>query len=220
MNNGRKSSAVEEADNADAFEESGLELLMPKFSFMPLHRIYSYPSGGEVSRTIIVLEINLPSGVGPGMYEVKVNEGGGAVRLECRWPEYLLNPKKFNGKWMKGTGDGTIGSNDARLTHSLRHAQNTVREYGDRSVKSSAVFVLPQIVEEKVESMSVVPLGFLDENDVTVKANGLALQIRLIVIEEFPLIIYDAPKPPQFELVKNDTGTIATVAPGSGLDGL
>ena len=69
---------------------------MSKFSFVALHRMYMYPSGGDVSRTVIVLEINLPSGVGPETYEVKVTEGGSFVRLECRWPDYLLNPKKFN----------------------------------------------------------------------------------------------------------------------------
>ena len=151
---------------------------------------------------------------------MKVNEGGGAVRLECRWPQYLLNPKKFNGKWLSDTGDGTLGLNDARLTHSLRHAQNTVREYGDRFVKSTAIFVLPQPVEEKVESMSVVPLGFLDESEVAVKANGLALQVRLLVSEEFPLSLYETDKRAQFAVVKNNTGTVATAAPGSGLQGL
>ena len=174
---GRAICKTEDEDNGDIFEQSGAELLMSKFSFMPLHRMYMYPSGGDVSRTVIVLEINLPSGVGPEMYEVKVTEGGGSVRLECRWPDYLLNPKKFNGKWLGETGDSTLGFNDARLTHSLRHAQNTVREYGDRFVKSTAIFILPQPVEEKVESMSVVPLGFLDESEVAVKANGLALQV-------------------------------------------
>ena len=37
---------TEDEDSGDAFQQSGTELLMPKFSFMPLHRMYSYPSGG------------------------------------------------------------------------------------------------------------------------------------------------------------------------------
>ena len=113
--------------------------------------------------------------------------------------------------------------NDARLTHSLRHAQNTqnaVREYGDRFVKSTAIFILPQPVEEKVGSMSVVPLGFLDESQVAVKANGLALQARLLAREELPMILYETGKPAHFAVVKNNTGSIAATAPRSGLQGL
>ena len=120
---------------------------------------------------------------------------------------------------MGETGDSTLGLNDTRLTHSLRHAQNIVREYGDLFVKSTAIFILPQPVEEKVQSMSVLPLGFLDESEVAVKANGFVLQVRLPASEELPMILYEADKPAHFAVVKNNTGSIATTAPGSGLQG-
>ena len=46
---------TEDKNNGDIFEQSGAELLLSKFSFMPLRRMYMYPSGGDVSRTAIVL---------------------------------------------------------------------------------------------------------------------------------------------------------------------
>ena len=217
----KNQAVVDDDDDDDSGPTvSGTELVFPKFSFMPMYRMYDYPSGGDVARKVIVLEINLPSGVGPNMYEVRVKDGGTIVELECKWPEYMLNPKKFNGKWLSGTGDGSVGPNDARLTHSVRHAQDTVREFGHKSVKSIARFFLSQCVEEKVESISVVPLGFLDDNDVPVKANGLAVQIRLLACEEIPISLYSTNEPSSFEAVKQPPTTMATNAPGSGLSGL
>ena len=193
---------------------------MSKFSFMPINRIYSYPSGGAVSRTIVVVEINLPAGVGPKMWEVRVTDGGAVLELDCEWPDYMLNPMKFNGKWLEGTGDGSMGRNDSRLTHSMKQAQDIVREYGDRVVKSTARFILPFVVEEAVESIATVPLGFLDSTNATVKANGCALKVRMLAVEDIPIALYTKSGPVGFNVVKPPTESVATAAPGSALEGL
>lgn len=54
---------------------------------------------------MVVVEINLPSGVGPVMYEVNIVSGGSMLELTCLWPAYLLDPLLFKGKWMAGTGE-------------------------------------------------------------------------------------------------------------------
>lgn len=76
-----------------------------------------------------------------------------------------------------GTGDGTLGLNDSRLTSSMRDAQHTIFEYVTRSVRSTTRMLPFQEVDDKVESVSVHPLGFLDAAD-------LASQIRLLAAEE------------------------------------
>ncbi len=163
------------------------ELVMSNFSFMPLHRVYSYPSGGQVSRTVIVVEINLPSGVGPEMFDMSVVDGGSVLEVEVEWPSYLLDRLKFNGKWLEGTGNETLGVTDSRIASATRHAQDNIREYGKREVRSSARIVLPRKVEEKVEGMKVNQLGFIDPKNVPVKSNGLALLVRLLVHAEMPI---------------------------------
>ncbi len=200
----------------------GQELVMPKFSFVPLHRVYSYPSGGQVSRTVIVVEINLPSGVGPKMFDVSVVDGGSVleVEVEVEWPSYLLDLLKFNGKWLEGTGDGTLGVTDSRIASATRHAQDIIREYGKREVRSSVRIVLPRKVEEKVENMKVNQLGFIDPKNVLVKSNELPLLLRLLVHEEMPITLLNVPEDSGFAVVKTPSEPLVTQAPGSGIESL
>ena len=215
-----QASAPVDDEDADDAALSGTELVMSKFSFMPMNRMYCYPSGGTVSRTVVVAEINLPPGVGPKMWEVRVSDGGAVLELDCEWPDYMLNPTKFNGKWLSGTGDGSMGPNDSSLTHSMKNAQDIVKEYGERAVKSTARLILPVSVEESVESIETIPLGFLDPNDAPVKANGCALKVRMLAQEEIPITLYNTRGSAGFDAVKPPAATIAATAPGSALSGL
>ena len=45
----------------------GTELVMSQFKLHPIYRIYFYFDGDVPAQIIVVVEINLPSGVGPGM---------------------------------------------------------------------------------------------------------------------------------------------------------
>ena len=190
---------------------------MPKFSFMPLYRIYSYPSSGRVSRTVVVVEINLPSGVRPGMYEVTVTDSGAVLQLECEHPAYLLDPIVFNGKWLPVTGDSSLDLNHSRITHSTKNAQDTIREYGSKRVKLTARIILPESVEDNVESIHTSCLGFVDPSEVSVKANGLALQVRLLAEEEIPFSLFDEPSKSTFEEVKPAAATPVSNTAGINL---
>ena len=66
----------------------------------------------------------------------------------------------------------------------------------------------------------VSALGFVDLNDVCVKANGLALQIRLLAKEDMPISLYSTGGVPAFDSVKEPVQSLATKAPGSGLAAL
>lgn len=118
---------------------------------------------------------------------------------------------------------GSLGPNDSRLTHSMKHAQETIREFGSQMVKSSARIILPRHVEEKLESMAVTPLGFVDAKYVTVKANGLAIQVRIFAVEDISINLFSSQISTSFESVKPPTKTVGcspTRAPRCGLEGI
>ena len=71
------------------------------FKFVPLHRTYCFDLGGYPARTSVMVEINLPSGVKSDYFTVEVVDGSTVLLLTVKWPEYLLDPIKFNSSWLK-----------------------------------------------------------------------------------------------------------------------
>ena len=110
--------------------------------------------------------------------------------------------------------------NNSRCTNAIRNAQDTIREFGTRNITSTATFFLPQKVEENALSTVIDKLGFLDNTEATVKANGLAIQVQMLAIEDIPSSLFEKTKPTGFEAVKVPTPTVATVAPASGSSGI
>ena len=62
------------------------------------HRVYLYLDGGFPAGTIRIVEINLLSGVGPGMFKVEKVDEGTVFQLEVYWPQYFVEPRTLNGK--------------------------------------------------------------------------------------------------------------------------
>ena len=80
---------METVDNIPSVVEAGVggggyELLMLQFDFHPIHHMYSYIDGIIPARTIVVLEINLPSGIKADMVDMKIDEYGNSVQLEMQ----------------------------------------------------------------------------------------------------------------------------------------
>ena len=184
-------------------ETNAAERAMPKFSCMPLYRTYSHPSSGRISNTVVVVEIRPPSGIEPGMYDVTVADSGAVLQLECENPANLLDPIVFDGKWLPVTGDSSLDLNHSRITHSRKNAQDAIREYGSRRIKSTVHIILPESVKDDVESIHTSCLGFDDPSEMSVKANGLALQVRLLAEEEIPFSLFDEPSKSTFEEVNH-----------------
>ena len=197
---------------------SGVELVIPKFTFVPFNRTYTYATGTVPSRTIVVAEVNLPAGVRPEMCELSIGAGGEVLELVCEWPSYMLNPREFNGKWLEGTGDGTLRATESRITSAQQACQETIREFGSRKVKSTARIILPCSVTEDMDKVQTYRLGFEDvvAKEGELRSNGCALQVHMLAIEEFPPDLFAVNTEVQFEKVKRPT-TIATRAPGTGL---
>lgn len=61
--------------------DSGANLLVPQFEFVPLHHCYAYATGTIPSRTNVVAEVNLPSGVRPSQFKVLIAPGGEVLEL-------------------------------------------------------------------------------------------------------------------------------------------
>ena len=62
--------------------------------------VYLYLDGGFPAGTIRIVEINLLSGVGPGMFKVEKVDEGTVLQLEVYWPRYLVEPRTLNGKYL------------------------------------------------------------------------------------------------------------------------
>ena len=196
----------------------GCEVIMPQFSFMPLNRQYSYISSGVLSRTMVVVEVNLPSGVGPGMFDVAVVSGGAVLEITVEWPEYLLDPLMFNAQWLSGSGDGSLHHTSARITSSQKAAQDVQRSFGSTNVKSTARIALVQQVDEDVVNIGITQLGFVDDKKVDVKANGLALVVKMIAVEDFTVEMANKKKVSSFTPVKTRSRKEVTDgAAGSGV---
>ena len=69
-----------EGDDQDIGQ--GTELVMPQFKFHPIHRIYVYYDGVVPAQTIVVVEINLPSVVRPGIYILEIVDERSLLQLE------------------------------------------------------------------------------------------------------------------------------------------
>ncbi len=54
----------------------GVELVMSQLIFHLLHCVNSYTDGGVPVRMMVVVEINPPSGVDPGIYNLEVVDEG------------------------------------------------------------------------------------------------------------------------------------------------
>ena len=169
----------------------------------------------------MVAEINLPSGVRPKMCELSVSEGGDVLELTCEWPSYLSNPREFSGKWLPNTGDGSLRPGESRIVAAQQKVQENIREYGARVVKSTARIVLPREVSDDMNNVKVYHLGFEDQlaKEGEHKANGCALQVCMLAVEDFPSDLFADSTSIQFERVKRPTVS-ATVATGAGLDAL
>ena len=148
---------------------------MSQFDFRPIHRMYSYIDGSIPARTIIVLEINLPSGIKADMVDVKIDEDGNSVRLELQWPQYMLSQRLFNLQWVKPLGDGSLRMKDSKMAQSQSSVQNLIRSYGTQQVKSTSRFKLPRAVETRVGSVQITKLAFIDSDNGSVKSNGFAI---------------------------------------------
>ena len=186
--------------NDVAMEES--KTMVPRFTFTPIHRMYSYTDGGSPTRTVLTLEVNLPSGIRPDMYEMSVVDDGMTVELEVEWPMYMLEPNIMNAKWVAPTGDGTLRVTDAKMTQSQHSSQNIIREYGSRRVSSTAKISLPFKFESRTGSVKVHSLGFLDPTNVPVKANGLGLQIELQKEEDLSHNLFGSENTSQFDVIE------------------
>ncbi len=162
----------------------GCELITSQFHFVPLHRIYQYNSGGLPARTIVVAEVNLPSGVGPGMYWMKVVESGTVLEITVEWPEYLLNPLIFNATEIS---DSPLLLQSSHIAASQKSAQDIMRDYGNAHVKSKAKLILPCKVEEGIEFLKEYALGFEDNSEVAVKAKWFGYKGEISSVEEFSM---------------------------------
>ena len=80
--------------------------------------MYSYIDGSIPARTIIELEIDLPSGIKADAVDVKIDEDGNSVRLEVQWPQYMLSPILFNLQWVPPLGDGSLRMTDSKTAQS------------------------------------------------------------------------------------------------------
>ena len=180
---------------------------MPKFNFMPLHRLYEFYSGGALSRTVVVAEVNLPSGVGPGMFDVDVVDVGNVLQVTVEWPAYLLQPLVFNAQWLDGTGDGTLHRTSSRIASSQKSSQDLQREFGEPAVKSIARIPLLRQVEQNIVSWKYAKLGFLDKSPAAVKANGLAIQVLMLAVEDFATAVLPSSAVSDFAAVVTPTET-------------
>ena len=205
--------------NKSSHRDSGIEFLLPKFTFVPFSRTYTYATGTVPSRTIVVAEVNLPTGVRPEMCDLSIVAGGEVLQLICEWPSYMLNPKEFNAKWLHGTGDGSLRATESRITSAQQACQETIRAYGSRKVKSTAKIILPRSVTEDMDKVKTHRLGFEDEvaKEGELKSNGCALQIHMLAVEEFPPDLFATSSATQFEKVKRPA-EIVSRAPGAGLN--
>ena len=180
---------------------------VPQFDFRPIHRMYTYTSGGTPARTVIVLEVNLPSGVSAEMISIKVNDEGNAVLMGVKWPRYMLEPILFNASWLSASGDGSLRETDSKMTQSQMGVQRIMRSYGTRSVESSARFKLPCTVERRAGSVNIKTLAFIHENDGGGKPNGYAVQVEMIAVEDLSYDIFGKSVGTQFVVVDSTKAT-------------
>ncbi len=87
--------------------------------------IFLYAAGSP-TRTILTLEIYLPSGIRPDMYTMNVVVDGTVVELDVEWPSYMLGPQIMNAKWVAPTRDGSLRLSDAKMTESQSSVQKTI----------------------------------------------------------------------------------------------
>lgn len=185
------------------------DLLQPvlsesKFSFIPIHRLYTFESGGVPTRTYVMAEINLPSGVKPENCWVEVVDGGMVLQLTVEWPEYMSNPVTFNASWLK---QSDLLLQSSRITSSWKNVQDLRRQFGEVTLKSTARITIPRKVYEDISNLEIAKLGFVDSSTGDFKANGLALQVHLLAVEDFSMKILPEVATSHFTIVGSENST-------------
>ena len=183
-----------------------------QFTFLPLYRVYSFDSGSTPTRTYIMVEVNLPSGVKSDKIWVEVVNNGMELRVTVGWPEYMLDPVKFNGAWL---AKSELLLQSSRITSSFKSVQDIRREFGDAAVNSIAHIPLPRKVDDDISSLQISKLGFFDNSSSSLKANGMALQVQLLASEEFSMKLLPSVKSPGFTVVQDEVNTPQTVSPSA-----
>ena len=77
------------------------------------------------------------------------------------------------------------------MLQSLLPPQNLMRVYGNTVVKYKARLLLPVAVRQEIGSMKTNELGFKDPKDVSVKANGLALQVQVTALDHLLHAVFE-----------------------------
>ena len=154
------------------------------FTFLPLHRVYTFESGGIPTRTSVMVEVNLPSGIKSDKFWVEVVDCGMILQVTVEWPDYMLDPAIFNASWLK---QSDLLLQSSRITSSSKSVQDIRRRFGGIAVKSTAHISLPRKVDEDISSLQMTKLGFRDSTECELKANGLAIQVQLLAVEELSM---------------------------------
>ena len=163
--------SMSQASVLHGVREEGGESAVSDFDFRPIHRLYTYTDGGVPARTIVVLEVNLPSGVNTKIFDSKVDDDGSSLQIEYERLRYMTEPRVFNAIWLSPTRDGSLRLTDSKMTQSQISVQDIKRRNNLTTMKSTCRFMLPCTVERSVGSVKVSKLAFMDNEDTIVKTN-------------------------------------------------
>ena len=172
-----------------------------EFNFLPLHRVYSFDSGSEPKRTYIVVELNLPSGVQLDDMWVEVDEDCACLQIKVVLPDYMLNALKFN-ELKPEKSEMLLHS--SRLISCSKSALDIRRKFVGIRVKATARILLPRKVDEDISDLKVTKSGCVEKSPSATKANGLALEVQLLAMEEFSIKILPNRFRLQFSLVDSE----------------
>ena len=97
--------------------------------------------------------------------------------------------------------ENALRSTDSQIEQSQLSVHSPMREYGNMVEKSTASVVLPFTVRQQIGSNKTNALGSKDPEDLSVKANGLALQVQVTAVDDLPYAVFENQGVTQFESV-------------------
>lgn len=141
------SSGVVSGEDSD-LEESVQPLSIPLFC--PLYLVSEWAEPGTTNKRLTVA-INLPSGVGPGHFSVRVAEGGRHLELTVEWPEPMVNLENLHKKWLNSTSDDRIEKYHPKYI-GFEAALKRFRARDSDIIESTAQIALPFTVQTHVDA--------------------------------------------------------------------
>ena len=170
-------------EDGEALDATGVELLMSRFSFHPLHVFGEWLDANEGFAKRLSVSIVLPSGVATSKVIAKVVSNGTVLQIETEWSSQLCYPEQLCSPFVDDKnliGYTSQHPEIVALELSLKELRKEIGKKLDERLFSTAQIRLPfPVVVNKVENV-VMPFNTMDVDS----SRCMVLNVRLFAVED------------------------------------